>query len=134
MRESPLRRICTLGMATCKSGFSPNILDLRAHLSLFRRFRYTFTLKDAFLTSGISSLQVLDNRGWVAGSGANAFVSNHDTERVRPIDLSRRLCTIVDTSRRTANRSMHTHLQILTPWPLSSPCIDHHSYRFENWS
>ncbi|KAI9456014.1 glycoside hydrolase [Lactarius psammicola] len=46
-----------------------------------QEFRYTSALKDAFLTSGISSLQDLDNRGWVAGSGANAFVSNHDTER-----------------------------------------------------
>ncbi|KAH8986767.1 glycoside hydrolase [Lactarius hatsudake] len=46
-----------------------------------QEFRYTYALKDAFLASGISSLQDLDNRGWVAGSGANAFVSNHDTER-----------------------------------------------------
>ncbi|KAH8986654.1 glycoside hydrolase [Lactarius hatsudake] len=46
-----------------------------------QEFRYTSALKDAFLTSGISSLQDLDNRGWVAGSGANVFVSNHDTER-----------------------------------------------------
>ncbi|KAI9429333.1 glycoside hydrolase [Lactarius indigo] len=46
-----------------------------------QEFRYTSALKDAFLTSGISSLRDLDNRGWVAGSGANVFVSNHDTER-----------------------------------------------------
>ncbi|KAH8996008.1 glycoside hydrolase [Lactarius akahatsu] len=46
-----------------------------------QEFRYTYALKDAFLTGSISSLQELDNRGWVAGSGANAFVSNHDTER-----------------------------------------------------
>ncbi|KAH9018828.1 glycoside hydrolase [Lactarius hengduanensis] len=46
-----------------------------------QEFRYTSALKDASLTSGISSLQDLDNRGWVAGSGANVFVSNHDTER-----------------------------------------------------
>ncbi|KAI9433226.1 glycoside hydrolase [Lactarius indigo] len=46
-----------------------------------QEFRYTYTMKDAFLTSGLSSLQDLDNRGWVAGSGANVFVSNHDTER-----------------------------------------------------
>ncbi|KAF8259044.1 glycoside hydrolase [Lactarius quietus] len=44
-------------------------------------FRYTSELRAAFLTSGISSLQNLDNQGWVAGSGANVFVSNHDTER-----------------------------------------------------
>ncbi|KAI9456015.1 glycoside hydrolase [Lactarius psammicola] len=46
-----------------------------------QEFRYTYALKDAFLNGSISSLQDLDNRGWVAGSGANAFVSNHDTER-----------------------------------------------------
>ncbi|KAH8986763.1 glycoside hydrolase [Lactarius hatsudake] len=46
-----------------------------------QEFRYTSALKDAFLSSGISSLRDLDNRGWVAGSGANVFVSNHDTER-----------------------------------------------------
>jgi hypothetical protein len=53
-----------------------------------RRFRYTSTLKYAFLQGGISDLQVLDNRGWVPGSGANVFVSNHDTERVRPFPRS----------------------------------------------
>lgn len=47
------------------------------------RFRYTTTIRDAFLGGGISSLQNLDNRGWVSGSGANIFVANHDTERVR---------------------------------------------------
>jgi len=46
-----------------------------------QEFRYTSTLRDGFLTSGITWLQDLDNRGWVAGSGANVFVSNHDTER-----------------------------------------------------
>ncbi|KAH9169805.1 glycoside hydrolase [Lactarius sanguifluus] len=46
-----------------------------------QEFRYTSALKDAFLAGGISSLQDLDNRGWVTGSGANVFVSNHDTER-----------------------------------------------------
>jgi hypothetical protein len=44
-------------------------------------FRYTRTLRDTFLSSSISGLQNLDNRGWVSGSGANAFVANHDTER-----------------------------------------------------
>jgi hypothetical protein len=48
------------------------------------RFRYTSALRDAFFGAdgGIASLEDLDNRGWVPGSGANAFVSNHDTERV----------------------------------------------------
>ncbi|KAI0062559.1 glycoside hydrolase [Artomyces pyxidatus] len=48
-----------------------------------QEFRYTYVLKSAFLGSGssISTLQNLDNRGWIAGSGANVFVSNHDTER-----------------------------------------------------
>ncbi|KAH8996004.1 glycoside hydrolase [Lactarius akahatsu] len=48
-----------------------------------QEFRYTSALRDAFLglDGGISSLEDLDGRGWVAGSSANAFVSNHDTER-----------------------------------------------------
>ncbi|KAJ7230813.1 glycoside hydrolase [Mycena rebaudengoi] len=44
-------------------------------------FRYTAALRDAFSGGGISSLQNLDNRGWLAGSQANVFVVNHDTER-----------------------------------------------------
>ncbi|KAJ8089118.1 hypothetical protein PM082_014366 [Marasmius tenuissimus] len=46
-----------------------------------QEFRYTSTLRDAFLGGGISGLQNLDNRGWVSGSQANVFVANHDTER-----------------------------------------------------
>ncbi|KAI9433227.1 glycoside hydrolase superfamily [Lactarius indigo] len=48
-----------------------------------QEFRYTSALRDAFLgiDDEISSLEDLDSRGWVAGSSANAFVSNHDTER-----------------------------------------------------
>ncbi|KAI0765066.1 glycoside hydrolase [Fomes fomentarius] len=46
-----------------------------------QEFRYTSAIKDAFLNGDISSLQSFDNRGWVAGSGANVFVVNHDTER-----------------------------------------------------
>ncbi|KAI9456012.1 glycoside hydrolase [Lactarius psammicola] len=48
-----------------------------------QEFRYTSALRDAFLglDGGISSLEDLEGRGWVAGSSANAFVSNHDTER-----------------------------------------------------
>ncbi|ESK93505.1 alpha-amylase [Moniliophthora roreri MCA 2997] len=46
-----------------------------------QEFRYTTTLKSTFLGGGISSLQNLDNRGWVSGSQANVFVTNHDTER-----------------------------------------------------
>ncbi|KAN0137509.1 Glycoside hydrolase superfamily [Lactarius tabidus] len=48
-----------------------------------QEFRYTSALRDTFLglEGGISSLEHLDNRGWVPGSSANAFVSNHDTER-----------------------------------------------------
>ncbi|KAI0295076.1 glycoside hydrolase [Multifurca ochricompacta] len=48
-------------------------------------FRFSSALRDAFLTGGISSLQNLDSRGWVAGSNANTFVSNHDTERRVPL-------------------------------------------------
>ncbi|KAB5588890.1 Glycoside hydrolase family 13 protein [Ceratobasidium theobromae] len=46
-----------------------------------QEFRYTTALKDAFGSSGISSLYGLENNGWVSGSGANVFVANHDTER-----------------------------------------------------
>ncbi|KAG6856815.1 hypothetical protein H0H87_000514, partial [Tephrocybe sp. NHM501043] len=46
-----------------------------------QEFRYTTALKDAFSGGGISSLQTLEGRGWVSGSGANVFVANHDTER-----------------------------------------------------
>ncbi|PFH45132.1 carbohydrate-binding module family 20 protein [Amanita thiersii Skay4041] len=46
-----------------------------------QEFRYTTALRDAFSGGGISSLQNLDNRGWVSGSQANVFVANHDTER-----------------------------------------------------
>ena len=55
---------------------------LSATHTMFRRFRYTSALKDAFLGGGISNLQDFDNRGWVPGTGANVFVTNHDTERV----------------------------------------------------
>ncbi|KAF9227881.1 glycoside hydrolase family 13 protein [Gyrodon lividus] len=44
-------------------------------------FRYTSALQIAFLGGGISSLENLDNQGWVAGIGANLFVADHDTER-----------------------------------------------------
>ncbi|KAI9510357.1 glycoside hydrolase family 13 protein [Russula earlei] len=46
-----------------------------------QEFRFTYTVKYAFLRDGIASLQDFDNRGWVAGWGANNFVANHDTER-----------------------------------------------------
>jgi len=46
-----------------------------------QEFRYTTTFREAFLKDGIASLQGLDNQGWVAGSDANVFVANHDTER-----------------------------------------------------
>ncbi|KIJ56431.1 carbohydrate-binding module family 20 protein, partial [Sphaerobolus stellatus SS14] len=47
-----------------------------------QEFRYTSTLQSAFSGSqALSSLQNLDNLGWVPGTGANVFVANHDTER-----------------------------------------------------
>jgi len=47
-----------------------------------QEFRYTSALKNAFSGSqALSSLQNLDNQGWVSGTGANVFVVNHDTER-----------------------------------------------------
>ncbi|TFK46334.1 glycoside hydrolase family 13 protein [Heliocybe sulcata] len=47
-----------------------------------QEFRYTYSIKDAFMNSGIANLQNLDDKGWVDGSVANVFVANHDTERV----------------------------------------------------
>ncbi|RXW23024.1 hypothetical protein EST38_g2834 [Candolleomyces aberdarensis] len=46
-----------------------------------QEFRWTTTIRDAFLNGDIASLQSLDNRGWVPGNIANIFVANHDTER-----------------------------------------------------
>jgi hypothetical protein len=46
-----------------------------------QEFRYTTEVKNSFLGGSISGLQNLDNRGWVAGTSANVFVANHDTER-----------------------------------------------------
>ncbi|QRV93133.1 alpha-amylase [Ceratobasidium sp. AG-Ba] len=46
-----------------------------------QEFRYTTTLKSAFGSDGIASLNGLENRGWVGPGDANIFVSNHDTER-----------------------------------------------------
>ncbi|KAI9429334.1 glycoside hydrolase [Lactarius indigo] len=57
--------------------------DLYSGNGNVQEFRYISALRDAFLgiDDEISSLEDLDSRGWVAGSSANAFVSNHDTER-----------------------------------------------------
>ncbi|EKM53319.1 glycoside hydrolase family 13 protein [Phanerochaete carnosa HHB-10118-sp] len=46
-----------------------------------QEFRYTTAVQNAFSGSGISGLQSFDNLGWVPGTSANVFVSNHDTER-----------------------------------------------------
>jgi hypothetical protein len=48
-----------------------------------QEFRYTTAFQQAFngQNGGLASLQNLDGQGWTAGSGANVFVTNHDTER-----------------------------------------------------
>ncbi|KAG5652077.1 hypothetical protein H0H81_006370 [Sphagnurus paluster] len=46
-----------------------------------QEFRYSSALMGAFLGGGISSLQTLEGRGWIAGDQANVFVADHDTER-----------------------------------------------------
>ncbi|EMD36390.1 glycoside hydrolase family 13 protein [Gelatoporia subvermispora B] len=46
-----------------------------------QEFRYTSALQSAFTGGGISSLESFNNLGWVNGSQANVFVTNHDTER-----------------------------------------------------
>jgi len=55
--------------------------DMYTSNGYVQEFRYTTALMNAFLQGGIASLQNLDSQGWIAGSGANVFVSNHDTER-----------------------------------------------------
>jgi hypothetical protein len=44
-------------------------------------FQFAFAMKLAFESTGISSFQNLENKGWLSGSSANTFVANHDTER-----------------------------------------------------
>ncbi|KAF7970152.1 hypothetical protein HWV62_24936 [Athelia sp. TMB] len=44
-------------------------------------FRFASTLQSAFLGSGLSILENIDADGWTAGSSANVFVADHDTER-----------------------------------------------------
>lgn len=95
---------------------------LTARSVLRRRFRYTFTLRDAFLRDGIALLQDLDNRGWVAASYANAFVCNHDTERVRSFRWQS-FSELNNTSRRSATPSTLIRPQTRTYWPLSFPCM-----------
>jgi hypothetical protein len=88
----------------------------------YYRFRYTTALQQGFLQGGIAALQNLDDRGWVAGSDANVFVSNHDTERVR----HHHHFSIMGFNLawpRTLTPSMRTRLQIPTYWPPSSPCM-----------
>ncbi|GJE98243.1 glycoside hydrolase family 13 protein [Phanerochaete sordida] len=45
------------------------------------KFRYTTTVQNAFSNAELSGLQNLDSLGWVPGTSANVFVTNHDTER-----------------------------------------------------
>jgi hypothetical protein len=51
-----------------------------------QEFRYTTAIMNAFQgkNGGLASFQNLDNQGWTASSGANVFVTNHDTERSGP--------------------------------------------------
>lgn len=106
-------------------------LDAAARSDLSRRFRYTTTLREAFLRDGIASLKVLDGRGWIAGSAANAFVANHDTERVRPFPYRR---FVDDTLRRTRYPSTLTRRRTRTHWPPSSPCMSQYPHSFRNGS
>jgi glycosidase len=48
-----------------------------------QEFRYTTAFQQAFngQNGGIAALQNLDSQGWIAGTGTNVFVANHDTER-----------------------------------------------------
>ncbi|KAF8339984.1 glycoside hydrolase family 13 protein [Cantharellus anzutake] len=44
-------------------------------------FNYPYTLRGAFLNTGIFNLGNINDRGWLASGSANVFVTNHDTER-----------------------------------------------------
>ncbi|KAH8822957.1 glycoside hydrolase superfamily [Flagelloscypha sp. PMI_526] len=46
-----------------------------------QEFGYTHELQNAFTNGTISGLQDLESKGFIAGSSANVFVANHDTER-----------------------------------------------------
>ncbi|KAF8714608.1 Aamy C, partial [Rhizoctonia solani] len=46
-----------------------------------QEFRYPEALKAAFSGGGIAGLRGIENRGWLAPSSANVFVTNHDQER-----------------------------------------------------
>ncbi|GAB1521210.1 hypothetical protein RhiTH_004301 [Rhizoctonia solani] len=46
-----------------------------------QEFRYPEALKAAFSGGGIAGLRGIENRGWLASSSANVFVTNHDQER-----------------------------------------------------
>ncbi|KAG9013256.1 hypothetical protein FRB93_000779 [Tulasnella sp. JGI-2019a] len=46
-----------------------------------QEFRFTTTVLSAFGSGNIAQLQSVPLSGWVASSGANSFVANHDTER-----------------------------------------------------
>ncbi|KAG8873343.1 hypothetical protein FRB97_006809 [Tulasnella sp. 331] len=46
-----------------------------------QEFRFTTEVQSAFSSGNIAQLNTVPLSGWVASSGANSFVANHDTER-----------------------------------------------------
>ena len=120
--ENPSHLINTLETAMFKSMLPFSITSVMSRIrdaNLAPRFRYTSALKDAFLNGDISSLQDFDNRGWVAGSGANVFVTNHDTERVGLHHLCYSL--ILSYSRSTKIRMETRSTTTLLTTPTLSP-------------
>jgi hypothetical protein len=104
-----------------------------------QEFRYTSTLRDAFLNGDISGLQDFGNRGssqacslgnnpltcspgWIVGNGANVFVANHDTERVSTSPSSVNI-PASHNSLRTAPPSISTPRGTPISWPISSSLL-----------
>ncbi|KAG8875395.1 hypothetical protein FRB97_005158 [Tulasnella sp. 331] len=60
--------------------------DVQEHVLPYSRegdmlFRFTSAIESAFNSGNIAQLQYVPFDGWVPSSSANAFVTNHDTER-----------------------------------------------------
>ncbi|CEL52831.1 alpha-amylase [Rhizoctonia solani AG-1 IB] len=85
-----------------------------------QEFRYTTTIRDAFQSGGISSLNGLESRGWISSSKANVFVSNHDTERTEGASLNYK------------SGSIYTLAQVfMLAYPYGTPTVLS-SYTFSN--
>ncbi|CAE6454630.1 unnamed protein product [Rhizoctonia solani] len=58
-----------------------SLASMYTNIGDVQEFRYPEALKAAFTGGGIAGLRGIENRGWLASSSANVFVTNHDQER-----------------------------------------------------